>query len=109
MPKSPKSLKEKIAALPNTSGVYQYFDSAHRLLYVGKAKNLKQRVKSYWRFTPELHPNPTLNPRISRMLSQTTQLEYLVVESEEDALVLENTLIKQLRPKYNILLRDDKT
>ena len=100
---------ETIKKLPATYGVYQYFDSRGKLLYVGKAKNLKNRVKSYWRFTPELHPNPTQGARILKMLSEATRLEYLIVENEEDALILENSLIKQLRPKYNILLRDDKT
>ena len=100
---------EKIKNLPSSAGVYQYFDSDGRLLYVGKAKNLKNRVKSYWRFTPSLHPNPNQSPRILKMLSQTTNLEYIVVSSNEDALILENSLIKQLKPKYNILLRDDKT
>ena len=95
--------------LPTQAGVYQYFDTEHRLLYVGKAKNLKNRVKSYWSFTPELHPNPKQSLRILRMLEQANSLEYIVVETETDALVLENSLIKQLNPKYNILLRDDKT
>ncbi len=98
-----------IKQLPGTYGIYQYFDSHGKLLYVGKAKNLKNRVKSYWRFTPHLHPNPTQGARILKMLSEATRLEYLIVESEADALILENSLIKQLRPKYNILLRDDKT
>ncbi len=100
---------ETIQKLPDTYGIYQYFDQKGKLLYVGKAKNLKNRVKSYWRFTPYLHPNPTQGARILKMLSEATRLEYLIVESEEDALILENSLIKQLRPKYNILLRDDKT
>ncbi|MCK5853664.1 MAG: excinuclease ABC subunit UvrC, partial [Sulfurovaceae bacterium] len=98
-----------IQNLPSEAGVYQYFDKNHRLLYVGKAKNLKNRVKSYWRFTPTLHPNPTLEVRTTRMLAQAVKLEYIIVESEIDALILENSLIKQLNPKYNILLRDDKT
>ncbi len=98
-----------IQNLPNSAGVYQYFDKNERLLYVGKAKNLKNRVKSYWRFTPELHPNPNQSLRILRMLEQVVKLEYIVVESESDALILENSLIKQLNPKYNVLLRDDKT
>jgi excinuclease ABC subunit C len=95
--------------LPTKAGVYKYFDKESRLLYVGKAKNLKNRLKSYWRFTPNFHPNPTLNLRTLRMLSQSVHIEYIVVETEEDALILENSLIKQLNPKYNILLRDDKT
>ena len=102
-------MQQVIRNLPDTPGVYQYFDAAGKLLYVGKAKRLKDRVKSYWRFTPSLHPNPAQSPRILKMLSEAQKLEYIVVKSEEDALILENSLIKQLKPKYNILLRDDKT
>jgi len=98
-----------IQNLPSQAGVYQYFDENNKLLYVGKAKNLKNRVKSYWRFTPELHPNPKQGLRILRMLEQAVKLDYIVVATEADALILENSLIKQLNPKYNILLRDDKT
>ncbi|CAA6822671.1 MAG: Excinuclease ABC subunit C [uncultured Sulfurovum sp.] len=98
-----------IQNLPTESGVYQYFDKDNKLLYVGKAKNLKNRVKSYWRFTPKLHANPKQSLRILRMLEQAVKVEYIVVENEDDALILENSLIKQLNPKYNILLRDDKT
>ena len=95
--------------LPSLSGIYQYFDKQGKLLYIGKAKNLKNRVKSYWRITPSFRPNPSQSPRILKMLSEAVRLEYIVVETEEDALILENSLIKQLKPKYNILLRDDKT
>ncbi|QOP41931.1 excinuclease ABC subunit UvrC [Sulfurimonas marina] len=102
-------LKTTIKQLPTSPGIYQYFDKNGRLLYVGKAKNLANRVKSYWHFTPELRPNSTLSVRITKMLHQTVSLEYIVVNSEHDALILENSLIKQLHPKYNILLRDDKT
>ena len=98
-----------IKNLPDTPGIYQYFDTHGKLLYIGKAKSLKNRVKSYWRFSPSLHPNPSQSPRILKMLSEASSLEYIVVQSEEDALILENSLIKQLNPKYNILLRDDKT
>ena len=103
------NIKTTIQNLPNQAGVYQYFDKDDKLLYVGKAKNLKNRVKSYWRFTPKLHPNPKQGLRILKMLEQAVRLEYIVVDSEADALILENSLIKQLNPKYNILLRDDKT
>jgi excinuclease ABC subunit C len=98
-----------IKNLPASAGVYQYFNETGKLLYVGKAKNLKNRVKSYWRFTPDFIPNPTQSLRIIKMLEEAHRLEYIVVASEEDALILENSLIKQLKPKYNILLRDDKT
>lgn len=98
-----------IKGLPKQAGIYQYFNKDSKLLYVGKAKNLSNRVKSYWRFTPQLHPNPAQGARILKMLGEATRIEYIVVGSEEDALILENSLIKQLKPKYNILLRDDKT
>ncbi|WP_455948696.1 excinuclease ABC subunit UvrC [Helicobacter pullorum] len=109
----PLPLNETLAAtlkkLPNKSGVYHYFDSEGRLLYIGKAKNLKNRIKSYFRFTPNLSVAPNLSARISQMVSQIASMRYIVVENENDALILENSLIKQLKPKYNILLRDDKT
>ncbi len=102
-------MQKRITELPAKPGVYQFFDDRGRLLYVGKAKVLKNRVKSYFRFTPSLRPNPDLGPRIHKMVSEAVKLDYIVVDSEEDALILENSLIKQLGPKYNILLRDDKT
>jgi len=102
-------MKQTLQDLPASAGVYQYFDTHGKLLYVGKAKNLKNRVKSYWHFTPELKPNPNQSSRIIKMLHEAQSLEYIVVQTEEDALILENSLIKQLKPKYNILLRDDKT
>jgi len=100
---------EQIRNLPDRPGVYHYFDAQGHLLYVGKAKSLKKRVRSYFRFSPSLGPNPGLGPRIRKMIGETAALNYIVVESEHDALILENSLIKQLKPKYNILLRDDKT
>ena len=102
-------LIEEIKSLPASPGVYQYFDAAGKLLYVGKAKILKNRVKSYFSFTPALAPSPRLSARIAKMISEAAHLEYIVTPSESDALILENSFIKQLKPKYNILLRDDKT
>jgi len=102
-------MQSVVQNLPSSAGVYQYFDVTGKLLYVGKAKNIKNRVKSYWRFTPDFAPNRAQSPRIIKMLLEANKLEYIVVETEEDALILENSLIKQLKPKYNILLRDDKT
>jgi len=99
---------EIIKSLPDKPGVYQYFDKNGKLLYVGKAKSLKKRVKSYFRLNP-FRPADNLSPRIYKMISEAKLLEYIVVENENDALILENSLIKQLKPKYNILLRDDKT
>lgn len=103
------ALLEKLQEIPKKPGVYQYFDANKKLLYVGKAKILFNRVRSYFTFTPTLQPKATLGLRIQKMIRETVNLEYIVVDSEHDALILENTLIKQLNPKYNILLRDDKT
>lgn len=103
------NLEETIKQLPNSAGIYQYFDKNGHLLYIGKAKSLAKRVKSYFNFTSELKPNPNLSLRITKMISETLSMNYIVVNSEHDALILENSLIKQLTPKYNILLRDDKT
>lgn len=103
------TLKSELKSLPNSAGIYQYFDKFGKLLYVGKAKVLKKRVKSYFVFSPNLAPNPRLSPRITKMINETTHLEYIATPSEADALILENSFIKQLHPKYNILLRDDKT
>ncbi|NPA50392.1 MAG: GIY-YIG nuclease family protein, partial [Epsilonproteobacteria bacterium] len=104
-----EELLKKIKQLPQLPGVYQYFDKNGKLLYIGKAKNLQKRVKSYWRFNPIFKPAPNLSPRILKMLFETYQLDFIVVDREDEALILENSLIKQLKPKYNILLRDDKT
>ncbi|MBT0817376.1 excinuclease ABC subunit UvrC [Campylobacter lari] len=102
-------LENELKTLPDLPGVYQYFDIQGKLLYVGKAKNLKNRVRSYFNFTPKLSPNPKNSLRIQKMISQTHHLEFITTKSEADALILENSFIKQLHPKYNILLRDDKT
>jgi excinuclease ABC subunit C len=103
------TLEEKLKQLPISAGVYQYFDKDGKLLYIGKAKVLKNRVKSYFKFTPTLAPADKLGPRIFKMISEVVYLDYIIVNNENDALILENSLIKQLKPKYNILLRDDKT
>ncbi|MDO9304502.1 MAG: excinuclease ABC subunit UvrC [Sulfuricurvum sp.] len=98
-----------IRSLPHNAGIYQYLDPKGRILYIGKAKDLSKRVKSYFNLTPTLQPKSTLSLRIQKMLSETVSLHYIVVENEHDALILENSLIKQLAPRYNVLLRDDKT
>ena len=102
-------LAQKLKNAPDSAGIYQYFNDQGTLLYVGKAKSIKNRVKSYFRFSGELSAAPNLSPRITKMVSEVHNVEYIVVQSEHDALILENSLIKQLKPKYNILLRDDKT
>lgn len=102
-------LEDEIKSLPSSPGIYQYFDKDGHLLYIGKAKNLKNRVKSYFKFTPRLAPSNNLSLRIRAMIELAHRLEYIKVNSEHDAFILENSLIKQLKPKYNILLRDDKT
>lgn len=91
-----------VRALPKTPGVYRYFNKDGKIIYVGKAKNLRSRVSSYF-----LSNN--LNRKTQNLVSQIHNIEYTVVETESDALLLENVLIKQLQPKYNILLKDDKT
>lgn len=101
------TLKAQLQKIPNESGIYQYYDINGRLLYVGKAKNLSKRIKSY--FTKECLPNPKNSPRIKQMVAQIASIHTLVVANENQALILENSFIKSQNPKYNILLRDDKT
>ncbi len=102
-------ITQQLRNAPQSAGIYQFFDHTGMLLYVGKAKVLKNRVKSYFRLTTPPSPAPTLSSRIHKMVLEIHRIEYVVVQSEHDALILENSLIKQLKPKYNILLRDDKT
>ncbi len=96
----PKSI---LPTLPEQPGVYRYFDESDTIIYIGKAKNLKNRVSSY--FTSIQNHNT----KTRKLVQQIRKIEFTIVHSEFDALLLENTLIKQYQPKYNILLRDDKT
>ncbi|MFY8180549.1 MAG: excinuclease ABC subunit UvrC [Flavobacterium sp.] len=96
------SLELQIQTLPDNPGVYQYYDKEDKILYVGKAKNLKKRVSSYFN---KVHDNGKTNVLVRKIVT----IKHIVVSSEQDALLLENNLIKKLQPRYNVLLRDDKT
>lgn len=95
-------IKIQLTTIPETPGVYQFYDSDEKVIYVGKAKNLKKRVKSY--FTKKHDDAKT-----SLLVKKITNIKYVIVESETDALLLENNLIKKYQPKYNVLLKDDKS
>ena len=103
MSEIPFDFKTQIPLLPQEPGIYKYFDKEKEIIYVGKAKNLKNRISSYF-YNFARHDRKT-----KRLVQNIHSLEYTVVPTEYDALLLENTLIKQHQPKYNILLRDDKT
>ena len=96
-------LKEQVALLPLEPGVYQFLDRTGAVIYVGKAKSLRKRVSSYFLQSKE-HP-----PKVRVLVRQIAEIRHIVVDSETDALLLENSLIKELQPRYNILLKDDKT
>ena len=95
-------LELQLQTLPDSPGVYQYFDKDEKLLYVGKAKNLKKRVMSYFNKTHD-------SGRINVMVRKIVTVKHIVVLTESEALLLENNLIKKLQPRYNVLLKDDKT
>ncbi len=96
-------LKEQVALLPLSPGVYQFVDRSGRIIYVGKAKSLRKRVSSYFVQSKE-H-----SAKVRVLVKQIVEIRHIVVDSETDALLLENSLIKTLQPRYNILLKDDKT
>ena len=96
-------IRQKIALFPHSPGVYRYYDAEGNVIYVGKAKDLHKRVAQYF------VPVERLTRKTAVMVSKIADAEYTVVESEADALLLENNLIKQFKPRYNILLKDSKT
>ena len=96
------SIEIQLKTIPETPGVYQFFDSNDRVIYVGKAKNLKNRVKSYFF---KRHDNVKTNLLVKKIIN----IKYIIVKTEIDALLLENNLIKKYQPKYNVLLKDDKS
>lgn len=95
-------LEVQIKSLPTSPGVYQYYDRSDQLLYIGKAKNLKKRVASYFSKNHE-------NGKTRVLVKKIVRVKHIVVETESDALLLENNLIKKYQPRYNVLLKDDKT
>ncbi len=95
-------LKIQLQTLPDSPGVYQYYDKNGKILYVGKAKNLKKRVSSYFNKSHDSH-------RIDVMVKKIHDIKHIVVNSETDALLLENNLIKKYQPRFNVMLKDDKT
>lgn len=97
-----EALKEKISILPTTPGVYTYYDAEGTVIYVGKAKNLKRRVSSYFNRTHD-------SLRTNLLVRAIADMSYIVVPTEQDALNLENSMIKEYKPRYNVLLKDDKS
>lgn len=96
-------IRELVAALPHSPGVYQFLDRSGTIIYVGKAKDLRKRVSSYF------VENRDHSAKVIVLVRQIVDIRHIVVDSEQDALLLENSLIKSLQPRYNILLKDDKT
>src|ERR1700683_579179 len=96
-------LREKVAQLPLSPGVYLYKDAGGRIIYVGKAKSLRLRVRSYF------SDDKLADIKTGTLIAEARDIEYILVDNEKEALALENNLIKQYQPRFNILLRDDKT
>ena len=99
----PEKFKEVFDILPDQPGIYKYFYKNGKIIYIGKAKNLKNRVSSY--FNKQQHENA----KTAVLVKQIQAIDFTVVDTEIDALLLENSLIKEFQPRYNIALKDDKT
>ncbi len=97
------NIKEKIKGLPDSPGVYQFLNEKNDIIYIGKAKNLKKRVSSYFNNTK------STQYKVKLMVNKIRGIDYIIVENESDALLLENNLIKKHKPRYNVQLKDDKT
>lgn len=97
-----KHLDNILTSLPHSSGIYQFFDVQKNIIYVGKSKNLKSRVNSYFNGTSKLNFAKKL------MVEKINDIQYIITNNETESLILENTLIKKHQPRYNILLKDDK-
>ena len=100
--KNAEYIRSLVSALPDQPGIYQYFDQSGKIIYVGKAKNLKKRVSSYFNKNQQ-------NRKTELLVRNIADIRHMVVETEQDALLLENNLIKKYQPRYNIRLKDDKT
>src|SRR5258708_34403387 len=96
-------LREKVAQLPLLPGVYLYKDAHGTVLYVGKAKNLRSRVRSYF------NEDRLAERKTGTLIAEARDIDFIEVDNEKEALALENNLIKQWKPRFNVLLRDDKT
>jgi len=92
-----------LGELPNKPGVYQFVNAQGEVIYVGKAKDLKKRVSSYF------NKKNYANAKLRVMVLRVADIKYILVDTENDALLLENNLIKKLKPRYNVMLKDDKT
>jgi excinuclease ABC subunit C len=97
-----QEIRDTLKIIPENPGCYQFLNETGKVIYVGKAKNLKRRVSSYFNKTHD-------SPKTRILVRNIRKIKYIVVNSEEDTLLLENNLIKELKPRYNVLLKDDKT
>ncbi len=102
LPETEKKIKTILKKIPGKPGIYKFIGKDDAVLYIGKAKDLKKRVTTYF------NKNAKHSVRIEKMLSKVHNLEYITVDSELEALILESNLIKELKPKYNVMLKDDK-